>query len=283
MKVPLIQDSKVGYNLMDHVAIGGLTFTIDKPYSITTTKMLELEPLRLYLNHHKGPLSIPGGCETLIFQDLKRPNDPDGYPDIELLYQAGSIVSDPLLPKDFGLREDIYNSVYKSIEGKDTFMVLIMLMRPKSKGRIMLNSNSYLDKPAIFPNYFADKEDIDTLIGGLKLALNVSEQPALKAIGTKVHKVPIPGCGEWGTDSYYECMARHLSFTIYHQSGTCKMGPAGDKKAVVDPRLRVYGVQGLRVIDASIIPEIPAAHTNAPTFMIAEKGADMIKQDWGWS
>lgn len=77
-------------------------------------------------------------------------------------------------------------------------------------------------------------------------------------------------------------MSRYFTLTIYHQSGTCKMGPSSDKTAVVDPRLRVYGVKKLRVIDASIIPEIPAAHTNAPTYMIAEKGADMIKEDWNY-
>lgn len=282
--ITVIQNARVGYNLMDHIAVGGLTFLIDYPYSIRTEKMLESEPLSLYLNKHEGPLTVPGGCEVLIFQDLKDPNNPDGYPDMELLYEAGSIVSDPLLRKDFGITDDIYNSVYKPIENAESFMVFPMLMRPKSKGRIMLRGASYKDKPLIIPNYFAYQEDIDTIVGGLKLALNVSKQPALLALGTRLHDRPLPGCVGYtfGTDKYWECMARHFTFTIYHQSGTCKMGPPGDKTAVVDPRLRVYGVKGLRVIDASIIPEIPAAHTNAPTFMIAEKGADMIKQDWGF-
>lgn len=281
--ITAIQNLKVGYNLMDHIAVGGLTFLIDYPFSIRTEKMLQSEPLTQYLNKHEGPLSVPGGCEVLIFQDLKDPTNPDGYPDMELLYEAGSIVSDPLLRKDFGITDEIYNAVYKPIENAESFMVFPMLMRPKSKGRVMLKSGSYKDKPLIFPNYFAYKEDMDTIIEGLKLALNVSKQPALVALGTRLHDIPIPSCAKYGfgTDSYWECMARHFTFTIYHQSGTCKMGPANDKTAVVDPRLRVYGIKGLRVIDASVMPEIPAAHTNAPTFMIAEKGADMIKEDWG--
>lgn len=147
----------------------------------------------------------------------------------------------------------------------------------------MLRSTDYRAKPKIYPNYFAAKEDMDTMIKGIRLALNITSTPAMKTLGTRLHDIPIPSCSRhtFASDAYFDCMARHFTFTIYHQSGTCKMGPPKDQKAVVDPRLKVYGVKNLRVIDASIIPEVPSAHTNAPTFMIAEKGADMIKEDWG--
>jgi len=282
--IPVIRNLKVGYNLMDHIAGGGLTFTIEKPYSIRTEDVLKREALVQFLSHHQGPLSLPGGCEALTFTDLKNPHDPDGYPDMELLFQAGSIVSDPLLRRNFGITDEIYDSVYKPIEGKHSFMVLPMLLRPKSKGRIVLQNNDYKTKPHIFPNYFAYQEDADTIVEGIKLAINISKQPALQEIGTRLHDIPIPACQHlgFGTNKYWECQARHFTFTIYHQSGTCKMGPQTDKMAVVDPRLRVYGIKGLRVADASIMPEVPAAHTNAPTFMIAEKASDMIKEDWGW-
>lgn len=281
--IKVISNLKVGYNLMDHVSTGGLTFLIDKPYSIKIERIINRENLDLYLNHHKGIMSIPGGCEVLVFHDFSNPDDPDGYPEMELLYEGGSIVSDPVFRKNFGITDDIYDAVFKPIETMDTFMVLPMLMRPKSKGKIMLKDANYKSKPLIYPNYYAYKEDMDIMVKGIRLALNISSQPALKAIGTKLHDIPIPQCANrtFGSDSYFDCMARHFTFTIYHQSGTCKMGPRDDKKAVVDPRLRVYGVKNLRVIDASIMPEIPAAHTNSPVFMIAEKGADMIKEDWG--
>ena len=82
------------------------------------------------------------------------------------------------------------------------------------------------------------------------------------------------------SDSFWECMARYLPVTIYHPVGTCKMGPKSDANAVVDHRLRVHGVAGLRVIDASIMPNQVSGNTNAPTIMIGEKGADMVKEDW---
>lgn len=284
LNIPVLKNSKVGFNLMDHIAVGGLTFTIDEPLSLRIERLINNENLRDLLNHHKGPLTIPGGCEVLVFNDFGNHKDPNGYPDIELLYQGGSIVSDYVLSKDFGITNEIYDAVYKDIKHMDTFMVLPMLLRPKSKGRLLLQSNDYRTKPFIFPNYLSHPDDMATLVKGIRLALNISEQPALQKLGTRFHSTPLPPCAHFGvaTDAYFECMAKHFTFTIYHQSGTCKMGPATDKRAVVDPRLRVYGIKGLRVIDASIMPEIPAAHTNAPTFMIAEKGADMIKQDWGY-
>lgn len=283
LDIPVISNLKVGFNLMDHIAVGGLTFIIDKPYSLRTEKLINNEFLKSYLNYHTGPLAIPGGCEALVFYDSSQPSNPDGWPDLELLFEGGSIVSDPTLYKNFGITDEIYNRVFRPIETRDTFMIFPMLMRPKSRGRIMLNSPDYRVKPRIFANYFAVKEDMDIILRGVRLALNITSSPAMKSIGTRLHDIPIPSCAhnKFGSDSYFDCMARHFTFTIYHQSGTCKMGPPKDKSAVVDPHLRVYGVKRLRVIDASVIPVIPSAHTNAPVFMIAEKGADLIKEDWG--
>lgn len=283
--IKVLSDLKVGYNLMDHIAMGGFTFLVDEPISLMSLRIL-LHPQYTaeYMDEHKGPLSVPGGSEAILFTDLDHPGDPDGWPDLELLSLGGSINSDLLTRKNFGITDENYDAVYKPIEMEDAFMIFPMLLRPKSKGRIKLKNKNYKTKPYLFANYFDDPKDMETMIKGVRLILNITAQPALQAIGTRLHDIPIPKCADnpFASDAYFECMARHFTFTIYHQSGTCKMGPATDKTAVVDPRLRVYGIKGLRVIDVSIMPEIPAAHTNAPTYLVAEKGADMIKQDWGY-
>ncbi|XP_067014665.2 glucose dehydrogenase [FAD, quinone]-like [Anabrus simplex] len=283
LKIPVIQNLKVGYNLMDHIAKGGLTFVINDTVSLRMDSILtRTENYVDYLAFHQGPMSITG-CEALAFYDFKDPDNPDGYPDTELLFQSGSIVSERSLRRIFGITDELYDAVYKPIENEHTWMVLPMLMRPKSKGRIMLRSADPADKPLIYHNYLSHPEDVETIIKGINKSIELSRTNAFQKFASRLHDIPIPGCKQhvFGSDQYWECATRHLTFTIYHQSGTCKMGPMSDKSAVVDPRLRVHGVKNLRVIDASIMPEIPTAHTNGPTFMIAEKGADMIKEDWG--
>lgn len=113
-------------------------------------------------------------------------------------------------------------------------------------------------------------------------AIAVSETPAFQKYGSRLLPIPFPGCEheKFMSDAYWMCATGLVSTNLHHQSGTCKMGPETDPDAVVDSKLRVRGIKGLRVVDTSIMPVIPAGHTNAMAFMIGEKAADMIKENW---
>ncbi|KAL0126571.1 hypothetical protein PUN28_005140 [Cardiocondyla obscurior] len=103
----------------------------------------------------------------------------------------------------------------------------------------------------------------------------------MQAYDSRLLNITYEKCNyEEDSDAYWECVVRTISSTLYHYSGTCKMGARGDPTAVVDPKLKVIGIENLRVADASVLPEIVSAHLNLPVFMIAEKVADMIKTEW---
>lgn len=223
------------------------------------------------------------GVEGVAFVNTRYADKMDDYPDIQFHFLPSSINSDgEQIKKILGLRESVYNTMYKPLTGADTWSILPLLLRPKSSGWIRLKSRNPLVYPDINPNYFTRKEDVDVLVDGIRIAMSVSNTTAFRRFGSRPHTIRMPGCHRYPFDTYdyWECAIRHFTFTIYHPVGTCKMGPRSDPTAVVDPRLRVYGVKGLRVADGSIMPEIVSGNPNAPIIMIGEKASDMVKEDW---
>lgn len=282
--ITTIVDLPVGENLQDHWALGGLTFVINTTDSIRFERVATINNIMEYFSHHTGPLSAPSGTEALAFIDTKDPTNEDGHPDLELLFVGGSLVSQSVYKTAFSIDDRIYDKVYGPIRDRDTWMVFPMLLLPQSKGRIMLRDKNPYTKPMIYPNYFTDGgHDQKVILHGIRKVIELSKTQAFQRYGSKLHDIPLPNCAHHGfnSDAYWFCAMKTITNTIYHHCGTSKMGPKDDPGAVVDPRLRVYGIAGLRVVDASVMPSVPAAHTNAPTMMVAEKAADMIKEDWG--
>lgn len=283
MNIPVISDLPVGNNLQDHVGLGGLTFLVNDPVTVTKSRFQTPAVAMEYVLNERGPMSFPG-IEGLAFVNSKYA-DPSGlWPDIQFHFGPSSVNSDggEQIRKILNLRDGVYNTVYKPLEKSETWTILPLLLRPKSSGWIRLRSKSPFIQPSIEPNYFAHPEDVAVLVEGIKIAHNVSATAAFQRFGSRPHKIPLPGCRHlpFMSDEYWECCIRQFTFTIYHPTGTAKMGPDWDPTAVVDSRLRVYGISGLRVVDASIMPTIISGNPNAPVIMIGEKAADMVKEDW---
>ena len=153
------------------------------------------------------------------------------------------------------------------------FMTSVCQLRPESRGFVHIKSIDPGAPPAIQPRYLSNRTDCDTVTAGMKLLRKVMSQPAMRRY---IAEEIAPG-EDRASDSELLAFARETGTTVYHPTGTCRMGT--DPSAVVDERLRVRGLERLRVIDGSIMPTVVSGNTNAAIVMIAEKGADLILQD----
>ncbi|KAJ8965923.1 hypothetical protein NQ317_005501, partial [Molorchus minor] len=162
------------------------------------------------------------------------------------------------------------------------FGLATVLLRPKSKGRIFIRNSNPFPPPVIKPNYFENDGDVATMVEGIKWAISVATSKHFKKYNSypKFHTFPRLQQIPFGTDQYWSCAVRHVSTTLGHHSGTCKMGPKNDPDAVVDPQLSVWNSRSTGVVDGSIMPNIVAGHTNAVIYMIGEKASDLIKASW---
>jgi choline dehydrogenase-like flavoprotein len=156
------------------------------------------------------------------------------------------------------------------------FTASVANVQPTSRGHIRLKSRDPAQAPAIQPNYLSTDEDRQVAADSIRVTRRIVAQPALQAL----HPVEyLPGEAIGDDEASLAKAAGDIGTTIFHPVGTAKMGLASDRMAVVDERLRVFGLDRIRVVDASVMPTITSGNTNSPTIMIAEKGATMIRED----
>ena len=245
----------VGKNLQDHPDFV-FGFTSDAPYfaglSFPGIGRI-LKGIVQYRRRRRGPMtSNVAECGGF----LKSRPDLE-VPDMQLHFCTGMI-------DDHG-RKPAWNRVGYSCH--------VCLLRPRSRGSVWLHDADPMRAPAIDPNFFGDPADLEDMVAGFKETRRLLEAPALKAITTS----DVFTAGVDSDEAIRDVLRRHVD-TVYHPVGTCKMG-TGDPMAVVDPSLKVHGLDGLRIADASIMPTLIGGNTNAPTIMIGEKAADIIKAD----
>lgn len=270
--ISVVRNLSVGRNLQEHVIYPAFIF---KHKSLSSVALNPLYLLR-WLFARKGPFATPGGVPGVAFLNTTALADP--YPDVELSvclfsFAMSFAIAYPRLE---------YVIYFLKHALSPSFTILSSLLKPKSRGYVKLRSGDPFEHPSIVGNYLQHPDDLRVMVNAVRYTLKVVRTGAMRKLGVEVVEDKVPDCSEleYDTEEYWVCAVRHLATSIYHPSGTCKMGPESDSEAVVDSKLKVHGVKRLRVADTSIIPLLPNCHTHAPALMIGEKAADMIKQEW---
>ncbi|XP_063223457.1 glucose dehydrogenase [FAD, quinone]-like [Bacillus rossius redtenbacheri] len=267
--ITVLKDLRVGFNLQDHVSTSGVRFMLNTTSQLRCTR--RLTDLGEYYLTSRGPLAGIGLTEVIAFDN----SSSIGFgnhtaPAIQYMFDGS--ISNSILDAPQPMLSCYYNEI----------LVRTILMHPKSRGSVRLSSSDPYAKPLIYPNYFSEQEDVNVLVRAQQTATHLASTMALANFSYELNTKSLPGCEKYvfNSTSYWECVLRVYTQTIYHPVGTCKMGPLHDTEAVVDPELKVYGTANLRVIDASIMPTQITGNTQASVLMIAEKGAKIIKTKW---
>jgi choline dehydrogenase len=256
--IPVVRDMPaVGADLQDHFYVR-LAFRCTKPITLNDVANNPLRKLAAgaqYLLFRSGPLATNGICAGGFARSDRRLERPD----IQLNFSLWSFAE--------RTRKGVFPHPFPG------FTVSAVHLRPDARGEVRVKSADPLAPPGIRFNFLKTQYDLQALTAGMRLARKIVNQPALAGY---VADELIPGT-EVETDAEFEAAIRRNGISNLHPVGTCRMG--GDEAAVLDPRLRVRGVGRLRVVDASVMPSVPAGNTNAPSIMIGEKASEMILED----
>jgi choline dehydrogenase len=240
----------VGANLQDHLQIRSV-YKVEGAATLNTRAASLFGKAKIALEYalkRSGPMSMaPSQLGAFT-----RSSPDKTWPDLEYHVQ-------PLSLEAFGEPLHSFNAITASVCN----------LNPSSRGSVQIRSADPAQAPAIAPNYLSTDEDRRVAAASLRITRNILAQPALSAFRPEEYK---PGL-QYQSDEDLARLAGDIATTIFHPVGTCKMGQADDAMAVVDSQLRVRGVQGLRVVDASVMPTITSGNTNSPTLMIAERAA----------
>lgn len=274
--IPVVHDLPVGEELNDHPVFMGLPFATN--LTARTPSLTEL--FREFLGS-TGILTTAGAVSAIGFGS---PRAKSSNPSLEYFFASATIEQiTPVAYNFFKLTKEAWEAVARPNKGRYVWCIVPMLMHPKSRGRLWLKTSDPLDYPLIDSNLYSDAADDDMaeMLSGVRDIFEMAKTAAFRGVGSEYLGEPVPACAglERLSDEYWRCTIKQYTYPILHAVSTCKMGPAADRSAVVDNRLRVHGVAALRVADASVMPFSIASHPTACVYMIGEKAAELIRSE----
>lgn len=275
----------VGQNLQMH-PIFFLGFSV-KEGSVPVTSAANLIPdLKEYIASQTG-LLVEGGANAAYawfnLGDQKNPTWSDTF--IEISPQHVASLEPEIIAPFVGLDPEIFIEDAAAQTNRSIVAMAPTLARPKSRGSVTLRSANPLATPVVDFNALSHPDDIKLFVKAVRKTFEIASMPALKdVIQFQYQPNMVSPCRHFipHSDESWECLIRHILYAGYDFTSTAKMAPSSDPSGVVTPRLRVRGVTGLRVVDSSVMPNIPTSNPMAATYMVAEKGSDLIKEDWDY-
>ncbi len=273
--IPVVADLPVGHNFHDHVTVP-LSFALGPP-SLNPRPSTSENDLYEYLTKRRVLSSPAYG----IFAFVTTPSPSKLSPNFQFTFILSDNDDSAIMSFVNGCRynQDVVQRVAAALRNKSAFLFAPILLKPESKGRVLLNSTSPFVPPRLVDVYLSNQADVESFVEVIKFVRKLVKTKSFR--GFDFFMPVLDECSQLTDETdQLECFVRNTAVSFYHQVGSCKMGPKGDPEAVVDPRLRVLGVSGLRVADGSAVPVVPSGNICVAILMLAERVSDLIKEDY---
>ncbi|KAF2881939.1 hypothetical protein ILUMI_24236 [Ignelater luminosus] len=284
LNIPIVANLRVGENMQEHLGVP-VFVGLDKNNTEVFDQINELiDAPYLFMMHRRRPLATTNINDVVGFINTR--NEPYEYPNVAIYHYH--FFPDDINLKSFldniGYEHEIIKSLLKHNKNQTLVMFLPTLLKPKSRGYIFINTTNPLQNPSIKANFLTDhhEDDLMTLVSGFKFIMRMVANPPFVQHRANLLHIDIPNCRnlKFCTEFFIKCHIRNLAYPQGDVVGTTKMGPLCDPSVVVNEDLIVKGVRGLRIVDASIMPEIVSANIQATSAMIADKISECIKGKW---
>lgn len=264
LQIPLVKDLPVGLNLQDHLSVYLGPFFVTEPIQFSIgDDVINPTTIGRFFIQGKGALTSAGTQATGFFATpIAKARGEGDWSDVQIIVcgvSAGENFPSEIA-RGFGLSRELWEEYYSHAIGYHSFFLIVSHARPLARGYIRLRNTDPMTPVRIQPNYLDNQHDVDSLVEGLKQSVRIVEETeTFQAIGGRFTDRALPGCEhlKFRSDKYWECFARINSVSLHHIVGSSTMGDEASPGSVVDTQLRVIGVTGLRVMDASAMPRVP--------------------------